>query len=86
MPKRSERRVIKPPKKAAELLDIYYLDARCHLLETAAILDRIERAEGGKEAMKDARIGKLMTACDLLRGSRSNRAEQFLVLFSEPAA
>jgi hypothetical protein len=84
MPKASRGKGLRPPKKAAELLNMYYLDARCHLLETAAILDRIQRAEGGRKAMKDARIRRLMTACELLKGERSGRAERFLSLFSEP--
>ncbi len=31
-------------KSAPELLDMYFLEARMHLLETAAFLDRLARA------------------------------------------
>lgn len=72
-----------PPLTARELLDLYYLDARCHLLETAAILDRIERARGGDQALKDERVRKLLDACRLLRETSGNRAERFLRLFSD---
>jgi hypothetical protein len=41
------------PKTAQELLDIYYLDIRCALLETAAALDRMERAGNWENAKKD---------------------------------
>jgi hypothetical protein len=75
---------LKPPKSAKEILDMYFLDARCFLLETAAILDRIERGEGGEEVFEDPRIEKLFQACDILKNGKGNRAEQFLVLFSEP--
>jgi len=47
---------VKPPKTAEELLDIYYLEARSYLVETAAILDRIERADGGDKIKDDKRI------------------------------
>ncbi|MBW2741070.1 MAG: hypothetical protein JRE64_20000 [Deltaproteobacteria bacterium] len=75
--------VLRSPKTAEELLDMYFLDARSQMLETAAILDRIERAEGGAKAMDDNRLKKLRDVCDILKNGRSNRAEQFLMLFSE---
>lgn len=76
--------VLRSPKTAEELLDMYFLDARSQMLETAAILDRIERADGGAEAMNDHRLKKLRGVCDILKNGRNNRAEQFLMLFSEP--
>ena len=75
--------VLRSPKTAEELLDMYFLDARSHMLETAAILDRIERAHGGAEALDDSRLKKLRDVCDILKTSSGNRAEQFLMLFSE---
>lgn len=75
--------VLRSPKTAEELLDMYFLDARSQMLETAAILDRIERAEGGSEAMDDHRLKKLRDVCDILKNCSGNRAEQFLMLFSD---
>ena len=75
--------VLRSPKTADELLDMYFLDARSQMLETAAILDRIERAEGGDKAMNDSRLKKLRDVCDILKTGSGNRAEQFLMLFSE---
>jgi hypothetical protein len=72
------------PKTAEELLDIYFVDMRSALLETAAALDRIERAENGSDVFEDPRIRRLTDACDILKNGRQNRAEQFLNLFSEP--
>jgi hypothetical protein len=60
-----------------------FLDVRCHLLETAAALDRIERAEGGGEVQKDPRMKKVLLALDILRSGGADRAERFLNLFSE---
>lgn len=74
----SKTKGLAPPKTASELLDMYYLEARSYLLETAAILDRIERGEGGAKAMADPRIQKLFNACDILKKQKENRAEQFL--------
>ena len=79
----SSEKSIPSPKTAAELLTMYYHDARSHLLETAAILDRIERAEGGEKAMRDNRIKQLKDACNILTNASANRAEQFLLLLSE---
>jgi hypothetical protein len=70
------------PKTAMELLDLYYLDARAHLLETAAIFDRVARAPGGAQAFEDPRIRKLTMACGILKSSSKDRAEQFLRLLS----
>ena len=76
--------VLTSPRTAEELLDIYFLDMRSALLETAAALDRIERAQNGKETFRDPRIRKLTQACDILKNGNKNRAEQFLNLFSDP--
>ena len=81
------RNPIKPmlgsPRTAEELLNIYFLDMRSALLETAATLDRIERAENGAGVFRDPRIQKLTEACEILKSGRQNRAEQLLVLFSD---
>lgn len=75
----------KMPKKASDLLDMYYLDIRCGLLEAAALFDRLERCEDGREVMDhDPRIAKLKSACDLIRNATDdNRAQAFLNLFSD---
>ena len=71
------------PKNAQELLDMYFLDMRAGLLETAAAWDRIERAEGGEKIISDPRLQALGQACGILKDSTGNRAEQFLKLFSK---
>ncbi len=53
------------PKTAEELLEIYFLDMRSALLETAAAMDRIERAENGVDVLKDPRILMLKQACEM---------------------
>ena len=78
-----ERKGLPGGMKARELLDLYFLDIRCHLLEAAAVLDRIERAQEGREAMADARVVNLLEALDLLKEPGADRARRFLMLFSE---
>lgn len=73
---------LNPPKSAKELLDMYYLEMRCHLLETAAAFDRLERARGAEDIPADARMVKLLAALDILR-SGPDKARRFLELFSE---
>ena len=70
-------------KSAAELLDMYYLDARMHLLETAAMLDRIERHDGYKDIKDDPRLAALLAGARLVADGRPERAERFQLLLSE---
>ena len=71
------------PKNASELLDMYYLEARCHLLETAAIFDRLRRAPGAAAAADDPRYRRLRAALDILASDRADKAAAFLDAFSE---
>lgn len=73
---------LRSPKSAGQLLDMYFLDVRCALLETAAAFDRIERSDGGEEIFGDPRLKRLLEACDIIKNGKRNRAEQFLTLFS----
>ena len=69
-------------KSAGELLDMYFLDARMHLLETAATLDRLERARGFEQVKDDPRLKKLLAAAKLIADGKPERAERFQRLFS----
>ena len=81
----TEREGLGSPRTAAELLDLYFLDLRSHLLEVAAGLDRIEQARGGAQALDDPRVRDLLVSLDLLREGGGDRARRFLELFSDPA-
>jgi len=65
---------------APELLEREFLETRCKLLEVAAALDRLDRAEGS--VADDARREKLQRALAILAKTDSNRAEQLQLLFS----
>nr|WP_321402674.1 hypothetical protein [uncultured Desulfobacter sp.] len=81
--KENEYKGLTPQKTADELMGMYYLEARSYLLETAAILDRIERAAGGDTAMDDPRIERLFSLCRMLTEQKKNRAETFLNMLSD---
>jgi len=63
-----------------ELLDIYFLDARAKLIDLAAFLDRLDRAEG--EA--DFRLSAFIQALGRLHDTTGQRAEQVLLNLSDP--
>lgn len=69
------------PLTAAEALDRYFLEARCKILDLAAILDRIDR---GGNLPNDPRIHQLRQALDALRADKPSRAEQVQMIFSLP--
>ena len=71
-----------------QVLERYYLEARCKLLDLAAILDRYERSAGAgawAEAT-DERIDRCRRAMAVLGASQSrpDRAEQVALIFSDP--
>ncbi|MCP4373492.1 MAG: hypothetical protein GY797_36125 [Deltaproteobacteria bacterium] len=80
--KQTKSKGLTPPKTADDILNMYYLEARSHLLETAAILDRIERADNGQTALEDKRVKTLFKICKMLPQAKSNRAEQLLQMLS----
>ncbi len=61
---------------------MYYLQARMHLLETAAVLDRIDRHPGSADVQDDPRLKRLQDAARLLVDGQPERAERFQKLFS----
>lgn len=72
------------PKDAHELLDLYFLEIRSHLMEAAAGFDRIERAKGGAEALKDPRVMSLFQALREFDRTGTGRVRRFLEIMSEP--
>jgi len=77
-----KRMGLMPQKTAGELVEMYYLEARSHLLETAAILDRIERGSGSNSAMEDEKIKNLFKMCGILTKEKTDRAEKILNMLS----
>lgn len=71
-----------PPLPARTALDAYFLEARCRLLDLAAILDRIGRGAGSGEVDNDPRLARIRQALEVLHDESDNRAEQIQRIFS----
>ncbi len=65
-----------------QALDLYFLDARHKLVEIAAFLDRVERAEG----KDDFRLAAFRAALGKLSGNRKHKAKDVLLVFSDMSA
>ena len=70
------------PLAAGEVLAREFLPLRSRLIESAAVLDRIDRAEGG--VGDDPRLEKVRQSLRVLADDASDRAEQLQMLFSLP--
>jgi hypothetical protein len=62
-----------------QLLDLYFLDARHKLVELAAFLDRVERADG----KDDFRLNNFRAALAKLSGNQKQKAKKVLLAFSD---
>jgi len=70
-----------PPLPANRALDGYFPEARCKILDLAAILDRIDRGDD-PAVLADPRVQKLRAALELLLRGGPGRAEAVQQLFS----
>ncbi len=67
---------------AAEILDREYLGIRARLIDIAAALDRIDRAEGATGA--DSRRDEIRRSLEIIGAEKSDRAEALQSVFSLP--
>jgi hypothetical protein len=70
------------PLTAQAALDRHFLEARCKIIEIAAMFDRIDRGEGASEAVLDPRMARIRQAVELLLEDRPGRAERCQRAFS----
>jgi thioredoxin-like negative regulator of GroEL len=68
------------PLSAPDLLNRDFLEIRARLLEVAAALDRLERAEG--DVSDDPRMARIRQAIARLDAGQGERAEHLQLLFS----
>jgi len=73
---------LKSPKLMTrrQVLDLYFLDARSKLIDLAAFLDRVERAQGEE----DFRLKAFRQALLALAPDSKKRAQQVLIALSDP--
>jgi hypothetical protein len=69
-----------PPLTATEVLDGEFLAMRSRLIDLAAVLDRIDRAEGAQ--IDDPRLEKIRQGLQILADKTTDRTEQIQLLFS----
>ena len=63
-----------------QVLDMYFMDARCKLIDLAAFLDRVDRSDGDA----DFRLDAFRTAIRVLSSGEADRAREVLLAFSDP--
>lgn len=70
------------PLPAPRVLEQFFLEARCRLLDLAAILDRVGRGEGAADVGPDPRLERIEQALHVLLGDEGARAERIQQIFS----
>ncbi len=70
------------PLPATKALDTFFLEARCKILEVAAILDRIDRGRDATALNNDPRLAKIRQALEVLHDLSGVRAERIQQIFS----
>ncbi len=69
---------------AEAILDRYFLEMRCKVLDLAASLDRVQRAAGDSAAWRsDPRIRGLQLALEVLASDTGDRAQRVQMIFSD---
>jgi len=72
------------PLSASAALSAYYLEARCRLLDVAAILDRIGRGADAATLATDPRMARLREGLEAVVKLPEGRAEEVQRIFSLP--
>ncbi len=70
------------PVASKQALDSYFLEARCKILDLAAILDRIGRGKEASTTSGDPRLERIRQALDILQDPSGGRAERIQQVFS----
>jgi len=69
------------PLSRQQVIDQYFMEHRAKLIDIAAFLDRVERAEGEDEF----RVAALREAMQLLTDGKPQRAKRVLEALSDPS-
>jgi hypothetical protein len=77
-----KEKVMLSTRDVSEVLNRDFLEARCKILEIAAILDRIDRAPSKHHDQPDPRMSQLRQALEALCVPDPGRAETIQLIFS----
>lgn len=73
-----------PPLNRSEAIEMYFMEHRAKLIDIAAFLDRLDRADAGQSKTEDFRITAFRNAIELLIDGKPDRAKRVLEHFSDP--
>jgi len=74
------------PMTRRQVIDRYFLEHRAKLLDLAAFLDRLDRAQPDQtSANEDARIATLQRAMEVLTDGQGDRARRIQQICSDPS-
>ena len=71
------------PMHAEAVLDRCFLEMRSKVLDLAAALDRIERADAAERVRHDERMTQLIEAIGMLTDGRPDRASRVHMVFAD---
>lgn len=71
------------PLGPTELVDEYFIESRNRIIEVAAFLDRLDRADD-RMAARDYRVAALNDAIAILAGGSHSRVQDIQLLLSDP--
>lgn len=72
------------PLSRSEVIDTYFMEHRAKMIDIAAFLDRVDRAQPGGEDSEDFRMKAFRECLHLLTDGRPHRARRVLDLLSDP--
>ena len=74
---------IPPPITKRAVVDRYFLEHRAKVIDIAAFLDRVDRAQGEGANTEDYRRKALEACCAILTDGKPDRARRVLELLSD---
>ncbi len=75
---------LKCPLTMRRIVDEYFIENRHRILDLAAFLDRLERAQDGEDPAADFRVRALRQAIEILNGPAPDRLRRIHMVFSDP--
>ena len=72
------------PLKRSEVIDMYFMEHRAKVIDVAAFLDRVDRAQNDADGYDDFRMSAFRDSLKLLLDGKPNRAKRVLELLSDP--